>query len=460
MISGKLDSLNLKTSKPSLNAKTEAAPIAKGFDKVLAKNISLSAENLPNVNSPNTVSEDDLKTFTENLNNFSNLNLAEQNLAGELSQPGSEELTEEALINPLLMNMVAQQPQAQVKVPEQTAESFMAAAKAAPAQKFQISSTGVVDSTQLLDLKKETANLENKSALSEKAEIQKAAAEILPASVESKGQEVPLSVNGKEFSLAGFELVKPQKFEITAPTVETAEAPKMEAAGLDGFPITGIDKDSAKSQGEFRDQDFSQNQDNSALVTGDHNQQNTLKEKVSSTFNQTLEAQKGADGLPKATTEQIVTHARTVINQGGGEMNLKLNPEGMGPVDLKVGVKNGLVNIEINTQNAKTKKIFESGIADIRGALESQNLRMENLKVNMTERPDNQMSNNGQQMSDKDFARQFMGQFRDERHGFRNQTMNNAFEKFRGSSKQNDPVGLRPSSTMRTQGASRLNVVG
>ncbi len=156
--------------------------------------------------------------------------------------------------------------------------------------------------------------------------------------------------------------------------------------------------------------------------------------------------------------ENMITQARAILKDGGGEMTLKLSPEGMGTVDLKVVSENGQVSVEIMTQDQNVKKMFEDSVFDIRGALESQNLKIDTFKVGVSENYDQMMGQqNGaqQQFEEREFARDFMGQFRNERQGFRQQGIDSVLS---GRTPANArPDGLSPASSKHING--RLNII-
>ena len=116
--------------------------------------------------------------------------------------------------------------------------------------------------------------------------------------------------------------------------------------------------------------------------------------------------------------QDIVRQARTIVKDGGGEMQIHLQPEGMGKVHLKVAVNEGVVNVEMMTDNQVAKQAIEEGLIDIKQALEGQKLAVETLKVEMS--PDYQkdfsdLSNHMMEQENRDFAEQFMDQFRQDR---------------------------------------------
>ncbi len=116
--------------------------------------------------------------------------------------------------------------------------------------------------------------------------------------------------------------------------------------------------------------------------------------------------------------QSVIKQARAFVDDGGGSMEIHLQPEGLGKVHLKVAVQDGQVNVEMLADNMAAKKALEEGLIDIKNALEGQKLLVETLKVEMS--PDYQkdfsdLANHMQEQANRDFAEQFLGQFRQER---------------------------------------------
>jgi flagellar hook-length control protein FliK len=138
--------------------------------------------------------------------------------------------------------------------------------------------------------------------------------------------------------------------------------------------------------------------------------------------------------------QSIIKQARAVLDDGGGSMEVHLQPEGLGKVHLKVAVNDGQVNVEMMTDNQLAKKALEEGILDIKQALEGQKLLVETVKVEMS--PDYQkdfsdLQDHMQEQANRDFAEQFLGQFQREREE-RLGGMFDAFRNFRPGADEPD----------------------
>jgi flagellar hook-length control protein FliK len=116
--------------------------------------------------------------------------------------------------------------------------------------------------------------------------------------------------------------------------------------------------------------------------------------------------------------ESIVRQARSFIKDGGGSMEIHLQPEGLGKVQLKVNVHEGKVNVEMMTDNPAAKKALEEGLFDVKNALEGQKLIVDTLKVEMSQdyqRDFTDLKDHMQEQANRDFAQDFLEQFRQDR---------------------------------------------
>lgn len=118
--------------------------------------------------------------------------------------------------------------------------------------------------------------------------------------------------------------------------------------------------------------------------------------------------------------QNLMNQAQYIMRKGGGEAIVKLNPEGLGAVNLKVQVHEGRVNVEMSTETKEAKKLIESSVSDLKNSLGGHKLAVDSIKVDVG----NQAStdpNGGQkprqdlmQDQSKEQARQFFSQFRDD----------------------------------------------
>lgn len=129
--------------------------------------------------------------------------------------------------------------------------------------------------------------------------------------------------------------------------------------------------------------------------------------------------------MPKMTSDQessnvrdVVDQAQVLVKNGGGEMKIKLNPEGVGEVTLKVMSDGGRINIEMIASNANTKKLLENGLADLRETFSSHRINVDQIKIGS---PDNISKHMDQNMQDQNqnHVRQFLEEFRQNNQNWR-----------------------------------------
>jgi hypothetical protein len=229
---------------------------------------------------------------------------------------------------------------------------------------------------------------------------------------------------------------------------------KLESAATSDMKLQ--DKTEDKNQGEFTNTHFGQSSE--------------VREKpdiakITSNFNlNSVNAKKSEVTDPNI--KQILNQAQYMIRKGGGEVNVQMNPEGLGKVQLKVLVENGKVNLALSAQTDEAKKLLEGGISELKSQLSQHKLLVENVRVDVThsarDTAQQQMDFSNQQNA-REQARQFMGQFRENSwsgrgDSFYEMTGINSYK----SQKTVPPLqpaasqGLRPRANMRGSG---LNLV-
>jgi flagellar hook-length control protein FliK len=157
----------------------------------------------------------------------------------------------------------------------------------------------------------------------------------------------------------------------------------------------------------------------------------------------------------------LIQSAQVLLRQGGGEMKVQMNPEGLGQVDLKVNVNDGKVEVQILAETADTKRLLEKNITDLRSSLSGHKLEVSDLKVDMAKAPEKDSNQTNNSDFNRDQARQFLGQFRDERDAMRNGMFElpNMRQYKPSKAKDIQPTTNSSEEKPATKGSNRLNVV-
>lgn len=113
---------------------------------------------------------------------------------------------------------------------------------------------------------------------------------------------------------------------------------------------------------------------------------NAFVERLSESFEQVRQDETVS---PQVTmndiVQQVVNHIRIRVLPQTTSMELQLNPESLGRVNLNVTSQNGTATATLTVQNAAAKEALESQIAVLRENLESQGLKVEAVEVNVSE---------------------------------------------------------------------------
>jgi flagellar hook-length control protein FliK len=159
--------------------------------------------------------------------------------------------------------------------------------------------------------------------------------------------------------------------------------------------------------------------------------------------------------------KEVIKQAQVMLKRGGGEMKLEMSPEGMGQLHLKVAVENGRVNVQMVTETDSAKKMIENGLHELKASLAAHKLHVDRMQIDIGGEIQKHMDQQANQDSSRQQARQmaqdFLGQFRDDREGFR-QSMFGGFGS-RGYGREQRRTSINPEPTV-TQSAARAKSQG
>lgn len=103
-------------------------------------------------------------------------------------------------------------------------------------------------------------------------------------------------------------------------------------------------------------------------------------------------------------TQQIVDRTmrglKSVINQKGGSVTIRLTPVELGAMRIRVNMEGGTINAQVEVANRNTRQLLQQQLTTLRQTLESQGFVIEQLNINHTPSLDDQTQTNTQKEQD------------------------------------------------------------
>ena len=159
----------------------------------------------------------------------------------------------------------------------------------------------------------------------------------------------------------------------------------------------------------------------------------------------------------QAAIPEVVQNAELLMKDGGGEMKIVMNPEGLGEVAMKVNVENGNVSVQMITESDEAKKLLEREMGALKAGLAQQNLRVETIKVDTASSMGTQLDQQYQD-SQRQQAQQAMEHFRQNQQGWRKSFFEVASARnYRGQTEA--PRDVKAPSRAQAKGSKRLDLV-
>lgn len=94
----------------------------------------------------------------------------------------------------------------------------------------------------------------------------------------------------------------------------------------------------------------------------------------------------GVTPFDQSQNQEAVDQATSLlIERGGGTARIKLSPEGMGDLELRVRVQGDKVAVNLVTDNPEVKELFEKSIKGLQDRLAEQNLKVESLNIQVAD---------------------------------------------------------------------------
>lgn len=215
--------------------------------------------------------------------------------------------------------------------------------------------------------------------------------------VQAKEEKQATALESKVFDILSKENAKPG---LDQKLVQQEVSPKAEQTQALNQTNAVLAKSSAENeqrqQGESKHQSGSESQSQSlpkfdasndlaAQVQALHTGQRSFQSHLGAATGAGAVANKpeaGTDAAKDENIREIMNQAKYLVTKGGGEMTVRMTPEGMGEVQLKVALENGKINIEMNSQDKSVKKLIEDSLSDLKSSLASHQMRVEHVKIN------------------------------------------------------------------------------
>jgi len=163
-------------------------------------------------------------------------------------------------------------------------------------------------------------------------------------------------------------------------------------------------------------------------------------------------------GAPMDVPE-LVQQAQLMVRDGGGEMKVTLNQEGLGEVAMRVSVDQGKVNVQMITESDEAKKLIERGLSELKSSLTSNNLQVSDIKIdtatNLGKQLEQQYQDAQRQMTQSGWE-----QFRQDNQGWRRGFFDTASARvYKGQGEAPRDVQAPTGPASRRAGSQRLNLV-
>lgn len=158
----------------------------------------------------------------------------------------------------------------------------------------------------------------------------------------------------------------------------------------DGSTLESVDDDLLKTvQSKLEISDEAKGDDSSSennAQSGKNNNQSTnniannLTQNIQTSFNSII-AEESASINAADVIKQIVEAAKITLTEGISSMEMQLNPQNLGKINLLVVAKDGMITAQITAENETVKKAIESQIGVLKENFINQGLKVEAVEV-------------------------------------------------------------------------------
>lgn len=177
------------------------------------------------------------------------------------------------------------------------------------------------------------------------------------------------------------------------------------------------DKQIQNSESEITPEENAVKVENSTEKQNDVSQNGTQDQSLAQNFNQTLteiiseKFGEDIDVKPEQIMRQIVEEVKSIIKPDMTSMEMQLNPENLGRINLQVVSKNGSITAQIIAQNEIVKEAIESQVSQLRETLDNQGVKVDAIEVTVGSRQfdenlDNQSDSNDERKQKKHISQE------------------------------------------------------
>lgn len=99
--------------------------------------------------------------------------------------------------------------------------------------------------------------------------------------------------------------------------------------------------------------------------------------------------------LSSESLSTLTTNIRGLSGQGGGEIRMRLKPENLGELNIRVSTLGNQVELNIQSSDDRTKKIIEESIGYLKESMSSQNLNLASVDFSVASSQFSQFAENG-----------------------------------------------------------------
>ena len=137
--------------------------------------------------------------------------------------------------------------------------------------------------------------------------------------------------------------------------------------------MTTKETNATQEQDASTEQDLGQN-----ILTNQQVGQTTVTHTAETAFQDALGAQ---DVSAQEIYDQITEYMRTNVNGDFSEVEMQLNPENLGKVQIHLSSKQGVVSAQFVTQNEAVKGVIETQLIQLKEQFEQQGIKVDSVEV-------------------------------------------------------------------------------